>query len=276
VTSAPSASEGLPTSDPSLELAPYGDGHLAFVDEGPRAAPALFMVHGVPGSVRDFRYLAPQLTDRVRVIRVDLPGFGGSALRRDAVETIAGRARAVLALADHLGLDGFSILGHSMGGASALTLAAAHRDRVTLMVLVASMALRPHRGLGMSPWSFRWLARALRIPLLDHLLVPSTREHYKRRRFPGAEEMEAKDFAVHFRAIGAANFSDLRRATSGPLPPTLLAYARDDLLIETEISEELVRALPHARVLAFDQGGHNLQKTRAVELATAIKESLGV
>jgi pimeloyl-ACP methyl ester carboxylesterase len=210
------------------------------------------------------------------VVRVDLPGFGGSALRRDAVETIAGRACAVLGLADHLGLDRFGILGHSMGGATALTLAAAHRDRVTLIVLVASMAMRPHRGLGMSPWSFRWLARALRIPLLDRLLVPSTREHYKRRRFPGAEEMEAKDFAVQFRAIGAANFSDLRRAASGPLPPTLLAYARDDLLIETEISEELVRALPHARVLAFDQGGHNLQKTRAVELATAIKESLGV
>ena len=132
-----------------------------------------------------------------------------------------------------------------MGGATALTLAAAHGDRVTLMVLVASMALRPHRGLGMSPWSFRWLARALRLPLLGRLLVPSTREHYKRRRFPGAEEMKAKDFALHFRAIGAANFADLRRAAAGPLPPTLLALPRD-LIIETQISEEARSCPPPA------------------------------
>jgi pimeloyl-ACP methyl ester carboxylesterase len=276
VTSAPPAGEGLPTSDPHLQFAIHGDGHLAFVDEGPRAAPALFMVHGVPGSVRDFRYLAPQLTERVRVIRVDLPGFGGSALQRDAVETIAGRARAVLALVGHLGLDRFGILGHSMGGATALTLAAAHRDRVTLLVLVASMALRPHRGLGMSPRRFRWLARGLRVPLLRELIMARTRERYRRLRFPGADEMDAKHFALQFRAIGAADFALLRRAAVGPLPATLLAYARDDHLIETEISEELVRALPHARVLAFDHGGHNLQKTRAVELAAAIKESLGV
>jgi pimeloyl-ACP methyl ester carboxylesterase len=247
---------------------------VTFVDEGPREAPALVAVHGVPGSVRDFRYLAPQLTDHIRFVRVDLPGFGGSDAARDAVETIAGRARAVMGVAHHLDLRRFGVLGHSMGGATALGLAAAHPDRVRLLVLVASIALRPHRGLGLSPRAFTLLGRALGIPLLSSLLVGRARESYKRRRFPGAETMDARTLGVHLRAIGAADFGAQRRAVAGSLPPTLVAYARDDHLIETEVSEELARALPHARVLAFSEGGHNLQKTRATELAAGILECL--
>jgi hypothetical protein len=33
--------------------------------------------------------------------------------------------------------------------------------------------------------------------------------------------------------------------------------------------------VPGARVLAFDEGGHNIQKTRAIELAAAIRDLVG-
>jgi pimeloyl-ACP methyl ester carboxylesterase len=46
-------------------------------------------------------------------------------------------------------------------------------------------------------------------------------------------------------------------------------------MVETAIQEELERTLPRARVLAFDDGGHNIQKTRAVELGRAIRALLG-
>jgi pimeloyl-ACP methyl ester carboxylesterase len=64
----------------------------------------------------------------------------------------------------------------------------------------------------------------------------------------------------------------MRACVRKPLPPTVLAYSRDDHLIETAVSEELARAIPSARVLAFDEGGHNIQKTRAAELGEAIRE----
>jgi pimeloyl-ACP methyl ester carboxylesterase len=63
----------------------------------------------------------------------------------------------------------------------------------------------------------------------------------------------------------------MRAAVRGPLPPALVAYARDDHMIETEVAEDLAAAIPGARVLAFDDGGHNIQKTRAVELGAAIR-----
>ncbi|HUG53993.1 MAG TPA: alpha/beta hydrolase [Vicinamibacteria bacterium] len=262
----------LPTTDPEPRRLALAGGVLAYSDEGPPGAPALIAVHGIPGSGRDFRYLAPQLTPALRVIRIDLPGFGGSTPVADAVATLRGRARAVIALADALGLDRFAVLGHSMGGGTAMVLAAEHPARVSHLVLVASLALRLHRGLGAPPRTFAWIARGLSVPGLREALLPRLRDAYRRRRFPGADEKTAEEFALQFRAFAAVDFGLLRACVRRPLPPALVAYAPDDHMIETPVAEELAAALPGARVLAFDEGGHNLQKNRAVELGEAIRE----
>lgn len=267
-------SQTLPTSDPEPQRLTLAHGTLACVDEGPRDAPALLAVHGIPGSIRDFRYLAPQLTARLRFVRVDLPGFGDSAPHARAVSRLEGRVESLLELADRLGLQRFAVLGHSMGGATAVLTAAQHPERVSGLVLLASVGLRPHRGLGMSARRFRLLGHGFAVPGLRRLLVRVARERYKRRRFPGAEEMDAGTFGVHFKAIGAADFELLRRAFASALPPTLVAFARDDHMVEAAIQDELAAALPRARVLAFEAGGHNIQKTRAVELGAAILQLL--
>ena len=261
----------LPTSDPELRRLELPHGVVTYTDEGPEEAPVLVAVHGIPGSVRDFRYLAPALLPAWRLVRVDLPGFGGSAPVADAITTLRGRARVVLALADALRIDRFAVLGHSMGGGTALVLAADQPARVRALVLLASLALRLHRGLGAPPRLFAWVARGLEVPGLRGLLMPWVRGRYRRRRFPGAEEKTAADFARHLRAVSAADFELMRASVRRPLPPTLVAYARDDHLIETAIAAELAAALPGARVLVFEEGGHNIQKTRALELGAAIR-----
>jgi pimeloyl-ACP methyl ester carboxylesterase len=268
----PTLGDALPTSDPEPEVQDLPGGRLAYVDEGPRDAPALIAVHGIPGSVRDFRYLAPQVTACVRFIRVDLPGFGGSDVVEDAVRSLPGRARTVVALADRLGLREFGVLGHSMGGGTALVAAALEPGRVRRLALVCSLGLSLHRGLGAPPALFGLAARATATPVLGHVLLPFLRAAYRRRRFPGVEDMGRGHFARQLRAFAATDFGLMRRAAAGPLPPILLAYARDDHMVETRVSEELAAALPAARVLAFDDGGHNIQKTRAVEVGRALRE----
>lgn len=267
-------SEALPTSDRDPQFLELPHGRLAYVDEGPREAPALVTLHGVPGSIRDFRYLAPQLSTDRRVVRVDLPGFGASAPQPRAIATFAGRADVVLALADHLGLQRFGVLGHSMGGGTALVLAARAPQRVAALVLVASIGLRPHRGLGMSPRRFGLLSHGFAIPGLAGPLTRAARERYRKRRFPGADEMGPETFAIHFRAIAAADFGVLRAAATGPLPPTLLTWAEDDPMVESAIGHELAQVMPRARTLVYDDGGHNIQKTQAVGMAAAIRELL--
>ena len=249
---------------------------MAYTDEGPAGAPALMAVHGVPGSVRDFRYLAPHLTDAVRLVRVDLPGFGASPPVAEAVRTLPGRTLVLRELADVLGLQCFGVIGHSMGGGTALLLGAEQPARVSLVVLVASLGLTPHRGLGLPPQWFATLAAGLERPWMARALVPVLRAQYRRRRFPNPDLMTAADFALQCRAVAAADVRLMHRAACSRRPPTLICYSSDDPLVQPWIQEELAAAMPDARVLAFSDGGHHLQKTRAAALAAAIREELGV
>ncbi len=262
------------TTDPPLRTLPWRGGVLTYTDEGPPVAPALVCLHGLPGSVRDFRYLGPHLSPAVRLVRLDLPGFGGSTAHEPAITAFSGRVEAVMALADHLGLARFAVLGHSMGGGTALLTAAHASHRVSLLVLVSSVALRQHRGVRRPPWFFALLARAVRLPLVGPAIVRESRAQFRRRRFPGAQQMSAEDFALQFRAVSAVRFEAFRAAVRGPLPPVIVAYATDDALVEEAVSAELAAALPQARVLRFAEGGHNLQKTKAAELGAAVRAAL--
>jgi pimeloyl-ACP methyl ester carboxylesterase len=82
--------------------------------------------------------------------------------------------------------------------------------------------------------------------------------------------MTARDFSLHLRSIGALDFEALRQAAHRPLPPTLVVWSRDDRLLEPAIPERLARTIAGARTLVYDDAGHNLQKTRAPEVAEAI------
>lgn len=263
----------LPKSDPPLHEARVAGARLTFTDEGASHRNVFFAVHGVPGSVRDFRYLAPPLTAFARLVRVDLPGSGGSEPRRDALRSMEVRAETVLGLADALGISKFGLIGHSMGAGTALIAAAMFPERVSHLVLIAPMGLRPHKGLPRSAASFRRIAFMLRVPVLRHLLLPQVRTHYRKRRFPRADEMTAGEFAAQFESLTAADYPLLNRSARKTLPSrTLVAFADDDHLVEPQIPIELAAAIPGVRVLRFADGGHIIQKTRALEIAHAIRD----
>jgi pimeloyl-ACP methyl ester carboxylesterase len=246
---------------------------LTFTDEGATKRTVFFAIHGLPGSVRDFRYLAPPLTTFARLIRVDLPGFGGSEPRRDALRSLEARAETVLGLADELGVSRFGVIGHSMGAGTALVTASMAPERVSHLVLIAPMGLRPHQGLSRSRASFMRIAFMLKVPGVRSLLLPQVRRHYKKRRFPRADEMTASEYATHFESFAAADYPLLNRAARKPLPTkTLVAFASDDHLVEPEIPAELAAAIPGAIALRFEDGGHSLQKHKAAEIARAIRD----
>jgi pimeloyl-ACP methyl ester carboxylesterase len=66
--------------------------------------------------------------EEFQVVRVDLPGFGGS----DVVEgiSIQGMASRVMAVIDHLKIEKYFLIGHSMGGYTALEVAKQRPDQI--------------------------------------------------------------------------------------------------------------------------------------------------
>jgi pimeloyl-ACP methyl ester carboxylesterase len=261
----------LPKSDPPLRVARIQGARLTYTDEGDPARPVFFAIHGIPGSVKDFRYLAPPLETIARLIRVDLPGSGGSEPRLPALRSMEIRGRTILELADSLGISRFGLIGHSMGAGTALVTGSMAPERVDRLVLIAPMGLRRHRGLPQSNAAFRVLAAALRVPGLRNLLMPALRKQYRRSRFPRGDEMTPAEYAIQFEGFSAADFNLMKRAVRRPLPSkTLIALADDDHLVQPEIPLELAAAIPGAVTLRFADGGHIIQKNKAAEIAEAI------
>ena len=250
-------------------------GRLALTDEGPADAPALVCFHGSPGSHRDCRHLAPLLAGPLRVLRLDLPGFGNSPVPEGFDPTLVGRAAILPALLDTLGLERAAVLGHSMGGGIATAAAVRYPDRVSALVLLASAGPRPHRGIrALSPLQLNVILAGIAIPGVRDLLLPRLRDAWRRARFPGADQMPLEAFRFQLSLVRALDFDGHRERLGRVSVPTLVAWAEDDHLIEPAVSRELFAAIPGARPLIFPTGGHNLQKTQAESVAAAILDLL--
>ncbi len=103
---------------------------------GPEGAPPLILLHGFPESHRTWRYVMPHFADRYRLIAPDQRGFSGSS-KPEGVEAYQPKHMVadLLALADYLAIDTFTLVGHDWGGAIAWMAALNHPDRVTRLIM---------------------------------------------------------------------------------------------------------------------------------------------
>jgi len=106
--------------------------NLAFESLG--SGPPLLMLHGLFGSGGNWRGIARQLADTHAVFSVDLRNHGSSpwADSMDYTEM----ADDVRQLIDRLGLERPAVMGHSMGGKTAMALALRHPRHVGQLLVV--------------------------------------------------------------------------------------------------------------------------------------------
>lgn len=112
---------------------------LTALGEGP---PVVFL-HGLFGQGRNFAAIARPLASRARVLLLDLRNHGLSP-HADGM-TYRDMARDVAETLDAEGIDAAAVIGHSMGGKVAMTLALTEPGRVS-RVLVSDIAPRPYTG----------------------------------------------------------------------------------------------------------------------------------
>jgi pimeloyl-ACP methyl ester carboxylesterase len=93
------------------------------------------LLHGFAGSLRWWSAATPYLAKNFRVIRIDLPGHGGSEKHSGEYATAA-LARQVSRALDRLGIERCVVVGHSMGGLVAVLLADIRPGLVARLVLV--------------------------------------------------------------------------------------------------------------------------------------------
>lgn len=95
--------------------------------------PPVVLLHGLFGMGRNLGGIARELSNDYAVFAFDLPNHGRSP--HSDVMTISSMADDVLAMLDHLGLAAVNVLGHSLGGKVAMSLALRYPSRVHKMIV---------------------------------------------------------------------------------------------------------------------------------------------
>jgi pimeloyl-ACP methyl ester carboxylesterase len=101
-----------------VQQLPFASTHIAYSDNQ-AGGPPILLLHGFCEDSYIWKDVRPELEARnYRVIAIDLPGFGSSGVLPGA--RIDDYADAVEAVASHLDLPPFLLVGHSMGGYTGL------------------------------------------------------------------------------------------------------------------------------------------------------------
>lgn len=230
----------------------------------------IILVHGIPGSDRDFKYLAPLIAKEFPCIRITLPGFGILAQQGPDVSTLKRRANYLKRIATCEGWENYVILGHSMGGASALAWAC-HDTRVQALILLNSVGRSQHRGMTYNSMQTRWVLYATYVPYWGKKLIRYSRKILKKLGFKG-EPFDTHQVRLIYKYVVHLNFKQIQKYCSQVQQASLCIWSKDDILIETEVSQALAHSIQNSRSIVYETGGHNTQKTQAYALAHSVCE----
>jgi pimeloyl-ACP methyl ester carboxylesterase len=218
----------------------------------------LLLLHGYGESLTTWRAVFDRLAAHSKVIAIDLPGFGGSA-KPDTPYSLAALTARLSSFIDQWTSGPVVVVGHSMGGEIAASLALARPDRIKLVILIAPAGYRI--GLGgiadsMYPAKARRLGRYLAYrsfitPIHDPgwLAEPDSIADYDQT----GDTAYAKSAA---RVLEDFDFRGLRDRFSQLVQPTLLIWGGNDPVVPYPVGDTLSRLIPCVRFVAFPTAFH--------------------
>ena len=108
-----------------------------YVSDSEKGEKCVVLLHGYLESLRVWDDFVELLTDKVRVVAIDIPGHGRSS-NIAPVHTMELMADVVAGVLDALQIDKVTLVGHSMGGYISLAFCAAYAERLEGLVLLSS------------------------------------------------------------------------------------------------------------------------------------------
>lgn len=269
------------------------DLQVRVIEAGPPDGHAVVLVHGWACTAFSWRRQVPTLADAgYRVIAFDIKGHGFSDKPPLAAEYSASAMTSfVMEVMDACGVARGALVGHSMGGAIAASVALSSPERVDRLALVAPVGFGEVLGLKVG----RWLSPDRALPLLPRLgqvwmraprwtlatsfrliwgggpvtLSPDDVDEYRApAQFAGY--VPALRHLVHaFEWLPHAEEQLARLAC-----PVLVLFGTRDRVVIPRKARELVELVPNGRLALVEGAGHMVQEERADEVNAMLLEFL--
>lgn len=246
-----------------LSYAVHGGG------SSPERRPPLVLIHGAGGSRLSW---PPELRrlEGERVYAIDLPGHGRSEGEGEA--TISGYFERVHDWARAIGIERAVLVGHSMGGAIALTAALRIPTRVAGLVVVASgAALRVNPTILEGTADIQRLAQTVGAIISWSFAPQAPPQLVERAR---AQMLETAERVLHQDFQACDRFDVLDRLAEISTP-TLVICGREDKMTPAADNQKLAEAIPGARFEAIQGAGHMVMLERPALVAAAVKRFVG-
>jgi pimeloyl-ACP methyl ester carboxylesterase len=271
------------------------DGLSIFYREaGPKDAPVLLLLHGLPSSSRMFEPLLQRLSDRYHLIAPDYPGFGHSDWPDPTqfAYTFNHIASVIEHFTETLGLTHYSLYMQGYGGPVGFRLALAHPERIRSLIVQDAVA--HESGLGEN-WKTRrafWADRATyEATLRPNLLSLATTRTRHVGNDPQVDRYDPDLWTDEFRFLNQPGQADIQsdlfydyqsNVASYPQwqewmrttqPHLLVLWGKYELSFDPSEPEAFRRDVPNAEVHTVD-GGHFALDTAADEIANLVDRFL--
>ena len=239
--------------------------NIRLAEAGPVDAPLVVLLSPFPESILSFTGSWKALTEKFRVIAIDLPGFGGSEGDRKDMSPSAQGAH-LAAIFDELDLHNVHLIAPDVGMGAALAYVLNHKHRVTslavghgvgapgpfkLAFMISMLArfsfMRFTTGLlGAGPL----IAFSSKLGSIRHRANAKQIDDYKRSYSGRAHEVVYwfKDFRSKAAELaGRVNEIDI---------PTLIFWGELDVMFDVSNAEYLNAALPRSKLHILPESGH--------------------
>jgi pimeloyl-ACP methyl ester carboxylesterase len=215
---------------------------------------------------------ARALTDQARFTYayLDFPGYGVNRGEASAAG-VDGMARAALAAADSLGWDRFSVVGHSMGGVTAMRVATMAPSRVASVVALTPVSPggTPLDAATYDVFKGAWAdpGGAIKGALSPDIDAVSLGNLVKRNRASMTQPVW-NDYLANW--TSPSFMADLKLCT---MPVTLFVGASDPFVTEAYLAET-AKALPNGRLKTIAGAGHYPQVEQPAATVAAWEAAL--
>ena len=281
-----------PMRHPILYRTIQVDGLSIFYREaGPKDAPVLLLLHGLPSSSRMFQPLLTRLSDNYHLIAPDYPGFGHSDWPDPGAfaYTFDHIAAVMEDFTQALGLSHYTLYMQDYGGPVGFRMVLAHPGQAN--ALIVQDAVAHNEGLGAN-WATRrafWADRAANDAALrkNLLSMAATRtrhvgddpnvelydpdlwaDEYAFLNSPGQAQIQSDLFYDYRTNVEAyPKWQAWMRKTQ---PRLLVIWGRHDLSFDPGEPERYHQDVPAAEVHVLE-GGHFVMDTKADEVAVLVR-----